>query len=204
MRTSVTYSKMAPIPPAYATASIRRRCAWRKSPRRNKAPAVKRSACPRTEGWLMSYIEKNLISGETVVFRARLHWIVLAKPVLIACVFAALGITLLIAPFGSRVSHDSSVRYTPVAGLACLLIAVIPVISGTTRGASAEFAVTNKRVILKSGVFQVRTLELFLNKIESVSVEQTLWGRILGYGSIFTHGPGGVSQRAASLVALPQ
>ena len=145
-------------------------------------------------GWLMSYIEKNLISGETVVFRARLHWIVLAKPVLIACVFAALGITLLIAPFASHGSRDSSVRYTTIAGLVCLLIAVITVIAGTTRRSSAEFAVTNKRVILKAGVFQVRTLELFLNKIESVSVDQTLWGRILGYGSIVIHGTGGSAE----------
>ncbi len=142
----------------------------------------------------MSYIEKNLISGETVVFRARLHWIVLAKPVLIACVFAALGITLLIAHFAGHASRDSSVHYTIVAGVVCLLIAVIPVISGTTRRSSAEFAVTNKRVILKAGVFQVRTLELFLNKIESVSVDQTLWGRILGYGSIVIHGTGGSAE----------
>jgi uncharacterized membrane protein YdbT with pleckstrin-like domain len=142
----------------------------------------------------MHYIQENLISGETVAFRARLHWVVLAKPFLIAGAFAALGIALLLVPSGSRAARDSSLRFTTIAGIACLLIAAIPVIAGILRRSSAEFAVTNKRVILKAGITQVRTLEMFLNKIESVSVDQTLWGRILGYGSIVIHGTGGSAE----------
>lgn len=56
---------------------------------------------------------------------------------------------------------------------------------------SAEFAVTNKRVILKTGFLQSKTAEMFLNKIESVGVDQSISGRILGFGSITIRGTGG-------------
>ena len=56
---------------------------------------------------------------------------------------------------------------------------------------SAEFAVTNKRVILKTGFVQSKTAEMFLNKIESVGVDQSISGRILGFGTIVIRGTGG-------------
>ena len=49
---------------------------------------------------------------------------------------------------------------------------------------SDEFAITNKRVIIKTGLIARHTLELNLSKIESVNIDQNFWGRILGYGSI--------------------
>ncbi len=39
-----------------------------------------------------------------------------------------------------------------------------------------EFAVTNKRVIVKTGLISRRTLEMNLSKIESVNVDQTIFG----------------------------
>ncbi len=142
----------------------------------------------------MSYVEKNLISGENVVHRARLHWVVLVKPILAASAVAALGLALLVGPFLEHARRGPSSSYTAIAGVICLLVAAIPVIVGLSRRSAAEFAVTNKRVILKVGVVETRTLEMFLNKIESVSVDQTLWGRILGYGSIVVHGTGGSAE----------
>jgi uncharacterized membrane protein YdbT with pleckstrin-like domain len=65
---------------------------------------------------------------------------------------------------------------------------------GMLHRSAGKFAITNKRVILKSGLFHRRTLELFLNKIESVSVDQGLMGRILGYGGIDVRGTGGTME----------
>ena len=59
---------------------------------------------------------------------------------------------------------------------------------------SDEFAITNKRVIIKIGLFSRRTVELNLNKIESVNVIQSFLGRILGFGSIQIIGTGGTKE----------
>ncbi|HAS85406.1 MAG TPA: hypothetical protein DCS31_01200 [Candidatus Competibacteraceae bacterium] len=60
--------------------------------------------------------------------------------------------------------------------------------------ATSEFAITNKRVIIKVGFISRRTLEMNLNKIESVNVDQSFWGRIFGYGTIVVIGTGGTRE----------
>jgi uncharacterized membrane protein YdbT with pleckstrin-like domain len=59
---------------------------------------------------------------------------------------------------------------------------------------SDEFVITNKRVIIKTGLIARYTLELNLSKIESVNIDQNIWGRILGYGSIQIIGTGGTKE----------
>ena len=59
---------------------------------------------------------------------------------------------------------------------------------------SSDFAVTNKRVMMKTGVFSTRSIELLLSKIEAITVEQSLGGRILGYGDIVVTGSGGTKE----------
>ena len=59
---------------------------------------------------------------------------------------------------------------------------------------SDEFVVTNKRVIVKTGIFSRKTLEMNLNKIESVNVDQSIMGRLLNYGTITIIGTGGTRE----------
>jgi uncharacterized membrane protein YdbT with pleckstrin-like domain len=59
---------------------------------------------------------------------------------------------------------------------------------------SDEFVITNKRIICKTGIFSRRTLEMNLNKIESVNVDQGIIGRIFGYGTITIIGTGGTRE----------
>jgi uncharacterized membrane protein YdbT with pleckstrin-like domain len=56
---------------------------------------------------------------------------------------------------------------------------------------SAEFAITNKRVIIKTGLISRKTIEMNLQKIESVNVDQSILGRLLGYGNLHIVGTGG-------------
>jgi uncharacterized membrane protein YdbT with pleckstrin-like domain len=58
----------------------------------------------------------------------------------------------------------------------------------------SEFAVTNRRIIIKTGFVARRTVEMNLSKIESVNVDQTVMGRIFGYGSITIIGTGGTRE----------
>ena len=64
---------------------------------------------------------------------------------------------------------------------------------------NSEFGITNKRLIIKTGILSRRTLELNLSKIESVNVNQSILGRILGYGSIGVIGTGGTKEYFVSI-----
>ncbi|MDD3721036.1 MAG: PH domain-containing protein [Lutibacter sp.] len=57
-----------------------------------------------------------------------------------------------------------------------------------------EFAITNKRVIIKTGLISRKTFEMNHSKIESVNVDQSILGRILGYGTIRIVGSGGTKE----------
>ncbi len=59
---------------------------------------------------------------------------------------------------------------------------------------SDEFAITNKRIIVKTGLISRKTLEMNLSKIESVNVDQSVLGRLLGYGTIRIIGTGGTRE----------
>ena len=56
---------------------------------------------------------------------------------------------------------------------------------------TTELAVTNKRIIAKSGLIQRNTVEMFLEKVESIQVGQSILGRIFDFGSITVSGTGG-------------
>ncbi len=126
----------------------------------------------------MGYVDNNLISGEHVTYKARLHWIVFIKPALISMAFGVVAAWALYE------------GYT-LPGLGLIVVGVIPLVIAAIARSSAEFAVTNKRVILKVGFIQKDTAEMFLNKIESVGVDQSIGGRVLGFGTIVIRGTGG-------------
>ena len=58
---------------------------------------------------------------------------------------------------------------------------------------SSEFAVTDKRVLIKVGIFRTHSLETMLNKVEGIHVEQGIMGKIVNSGSIIVKGTGGTN-----------
>jgi uncharacterized membrane protein YdbT with pleckstrin-like domain len=136
----------------------------------------------------MGYVNDNLITGEALTYRARLHWILFIKPTLIGLTIIAVAAFIF---FAANLANVLSAQAMMLIGIAVLLIAALPVLGAALTWHSAEFAVTNKRVILKTGFIQSKTAEMFLNKIESVGVDQSITGRILDYGTIVIRGTGG-------------
>ena len=63
--------------------------------------------------------------------------------------------------------------------------------SALIRRATTELVVTDRRVILKRGIFSRQTIEMNRTKVESVDVDQTVMGRIMGYGTVIVRGTGG-------------
>jgi uncharacterized membrane protein YdbT with pleckstrin-like domain len=59
---------------------------------------------------------------------------------------------------------------------------------------TTEFAVTNQRIIAKTGLIIRRTLEILLNKVESIGVRQNIGGRLLDFGTIIVTGTGGTRE----------
>jgi uncharacterized membrane protein YdbT with pleckstrin-like domain len=139
----------------------------------------------------MSYIEKHLIDGEKVVYSTGLHWIVLLRSILLGALFGGSGVVLLV--FSSKGGADANETSTPMmwAGIAFLVVAGACIFAGVVKRSATEMAVTNKRVVIKVGLATRRTYELLLQKVESIGGEETVMGRMLGYGTIVIHGTGG-------------
>jgi len=108
----------------------------------------------------MSYIDDSLVEGEVLVHRARVSW------------WSQFGLVLL-----------GVVTLIVVVGLVFLIWAWI-------RVRSTELAITNRRIIAKFGFVKRHTVEINLEKVESLRVEQGVWGRILNFGTIFISGSG--------------
>jgi uncharacterized membrane protein YdbT with pleckstrin-like domain len=134
---------------------------------------------------LVSYVDDNLVPGEEVAYRGRLHWIIFLVP----AAFLVLGIVFLVVWRGR--SDLAVVGY--IGGL-CLGIALVVGLSRTITFRSSEFAVTSKRVLIKVGFVRRHSLELLLQKVEGIGVDQDVGGRIFGYGTITVTGTGGTRE----------
>jgi len=142
----------------------------------------------------MSFVDHNLISGETILYRTRLHWIVLLLPASLSLLFAVPA-----GLFLKGAIHVSGTKAGPLdvmqwMVLSCAVIALIILGTGIMYRSSTEMAVTNKRVMMKTGFVSRKSVEIVLSKIESITVDQTLSGRILGYGTITVRGTGGTPE----------
>jgi len=131
----------------------------------------------------MSYVEKNLIAGEKLVYRTGIHWIVLFWPFVFAVLLAGAGTGVYIY------------RNDLVWGAAALvaIAAIVLFVAGVKRR-STEMAVTNRRVIIKTGILSRRSLEIMLPKVESIGIDESAGGRMLGYGTVTIHGTGGTPE----------
>jgi uncharacterized membrane protein YdbT with pleckstrin-like domain len=134
----------------------------------------------------MSYVESNLVPGEEVVSRTHLHWIILFKPVLLtAAVMAVVGAIVAV------VTKGELVVWIP---LLAIVGAVLAGVIGWGIVRSSEFALTDKRVLIKVGIIQRKSVELILNKIEAIRVDQSIPGRMLNFGTLDITGTGGTRE----------
>ena len=134
----------------------------------------------------MGYIEENLVPGETVLAKAKLHWGGFVWPL----TNVALGFLLVILPLASDdLAALSCIGW--ILFLAGLLVTARTAVSFFT----TEFGLTDRRVIAKTGALRRESIEILLGKVESISVKQPIVGRLLGYGTIVVVGTGGTKQK---------
>lgn len=125
----------------------------------------------------MSYIQNNLQAGEEIKYKADIHWYIFAYPVIL----------LLLSVFFS----SAQTGFFHYVSLFLLLSGLFQLIKRILLKMGTEYVVTNKKVILKSGILSRDALELVLNKCEGIRI---LMGRMLGFGSIVVT-TGGVTNK---------
>ena len=128
----------------------------------------------------MGYITKVLRPDEKLLATGKLHWIVYRFAI----------ISMLVAVFLWFVIGEAApvLRMTAFALFAGF--AVLTAIKEWLEQWITEIAVTDRRVIYKTGLISRQTAEMNMDKIESVKVDQSLLGRLLNYGSIHIRGTG--------------
>jgi uncharacterized membrane protein YdbT with pleckstrin-like domain len=132
---------------------------------------------------MATYVETIVGPGEHIVHVGRVSLLTILSSLVGGTFLIVVAIGLLVMPFGTpSVAHAMS-------GIAAALGAIIVVVA-LVRRSSTELAVTNRRVIAKFGLIARSTVEMNLAKIESVRVEQSVMGRLLGFGSIIVTGTG--------------
>lgn len=144
----------------------------------------------------MSYIDANLIPGEKVVYKTRLHWTVMLGHILFALFVLGAPAGILLYYARKEQAETSAQNVHMLLGGAGVLLAsgVAVIIAGLVRRNATEMAVTTRRVIIKTGLAARKTIEMLLNKVESIEVRETATGRMLGYGTIVVIGSGGTSE----------
>ena len=109
---------------------------------------------------MASYVDSTLLQGETVMYRARISLWSIAHLIFF-------GVLLLIVGVGLVFLIWAWIRYK-----------------------TTEFAVTDRRIIAKTGLISRSTVELFLDKVEALHVDQSVPGRLLDFGTITMRGTG--------------
>ncbi|MDR1804596.1 MAG: PH domain-containing protein [Treponema sp.] len=145
----------------------------------------------------MTFIKsKNLIEGEEQVYKPILHWMYTVKhtvlfllliPVLLivrAFLLSFIPVDLLYLRF----ILDENIIYLI---LGVVLIAFTILVWRIFLYLSVEYGVTNKRLIMKKGIFRVITAEITMDRIESIYCTQGLLGMLFNYGTIRISGIGG-------------
>ena len=158
----------------------------------------------------MSYVDRNLVPGETLLYQTRHHWVVLLWPTIIAIVLGVPGGALLVLALENRDTNGvtlGSSTISPqgmaISGGILLFLAALIFLYGIAKRNATEMAVTNKRVLIKTGMASRRTLDMMLSTVESIGVEETVMGRMLGYGTVIVRGTGGTPETFV-VIAHPQ
>jgi hypothetical protein len=156
------------------------------------APRLKNHVSPS------GYIHRNLIPGEVVTGTAVLHWAIYLQ-IVYAAIIGLIVDCFFYSVFSGEVNSWG-------AFMVFLILVEIVVVGVSAPGPflnkkTAEFAVTNKRVLMKCGFIKRRSVEIMLTQVESIMVNQGILGRILDFGTIIVGGTGGTQDPFHNIAA---
>lgn len=112
----------------------------------------------------MSYTRKTLAPGEVLSHYSSYSWWYVARALVFSVFLAMIPFLILVAP--------------------------VPFILSMLDRWFTEYAITNRRVLVKNGIIRRSVKELNLRVIEGVDVHQSVWGRLFGVGTVTVRGQG--------------
>lgn len=157
----------------------------------------------------MLYVQQSLGPNEQLLHIGHFHWIYDVKALLSIFLSFLLGVVILYGAIWLQLNikipliprtvdpADSLIGQIRALHPGIKMLAFMMFLLGLLRYAhlmvikiTTEIAITNMRLILKRGLVARYVGEMSVDRIESVNVLQTFWGRILDYGQLAIHGMG--------------
>jgi uncharacterized membrane protein YdbT with pleckstrin-like domain len=129
-------------------------------------------------------LDRNLLTGEEIVFQTRKHWFAPIRD-------SALAVLLLVGSFLVRwLSPDGDGLLGTFGDLAdfvanvALIAAIVWIGWNILAYLSANFGVSNMRVLRYEGIIQRRSSETLLSAVSDIRLLEPGLGRMLGYGDL--------------------
>jgi membrane protein YdbS with pleckstrin-like domain len=140
------------------------------------------------------YARSTLAPNERAFHKTSLHWIIFVR----FAVLALLAFLFMALPFAFAVQALTGSQL----GFFALPLPAFIMLPPTLAFAGSELVITDRRVLIKTGVVHRQTLEMFIPRIESIGVEQGFFGRMFDYGTVTIRGTGG-SEEPFEAIARP-
>lgn len=133
------------------------------------------------------YVEGTMTRDEKIKVRVNYHWVAWLWYYFI---FATLGVSALITFFFAvRAYFEQETAVMAFFIVSGILLGIYPLVVYLGL-IMTEMVCTNRRVVYKTGIISIKTEEVKTEKIESIQIKQTFWGRVFGYGNICFSGTG--------------
>jgi len=138
---------------------------------------------------MSGYVEKTLAGGEEIIHRANFNWTYSFFPVLWFALGAGSVVMFIYLQYAAEIPFEELRVGWWSAGLAGLFGTMI-LINHMIILITTEIVVTTYRFVYKTGLISRNTQEVSLSKIEEITLHQSVWGRLLGYGKLVMRGTG--------------
>ena len=144
---------------------------------------------------MSKYTENNLQKDEKIVYKAKINPIAAIDKIILCVVFIIAAIVLFVyaGKIVSQMEADTAKTMKlviAIAGILIMLIGIIPLVFRLLDLFMTDIAVTNKRVIGKRGIVRIKTVDLHIDKVDTVKIEASFWGRIFKYYKLSVMGTG--------------
>ncbi|HVN55674.1 MAG TPA: PH domain-containing protein [Anaerolineaceae bacterium] len=142
----------------------------------------------------MSGSEEQLLPGEQVQLRARIQRVMFIVPVML--VLAGLALLIL-----SMTKPASFPAFVAPAAVGVFLLGSFLFLYASFIFTTTKFEVTNRRILARAGWPRSNSLEIGLQRVDSILLRQSLPGRIFDYGTLIVVGSGGLLKEVHNIVA---
>jgi uncharacterized membrane protein YdbT with pleckstrin-like domain len=141
------------------------------------------------------YIDHILQPGEKVLYSTNAHWMFYLPSL------AAWFVVVIFLVLSWMVTVPTLTQFCWAAAAVAAVVALYLTAKGWFHRWTTETDVTNMRVVHKSGFIKRRTFEMALDKVESVDVNQSIFGRLLNYGDVTINGVGEGRETIATIAS---